>query len=371
MERLELAGAAVTGRGNALDNTLVGTSGSNVLIGGSGNDTMIGGGGNDAYEVTDAGDVAVEAPGGGTDTVYSYLADYTLPANVERLELAGSAAAGRGNALDNTLMGNGGSNLLIGGGGADIMIGGGGNDAYEVTEAGDQVVETAGGGYDTVYAYLADYTLPANVERLELAGGAVVGRGNALDNVLVGTAGANILIGGAGADDMYGGGGDDAYEVADAGDTVVETAGGGVDTVYSYLPAYALPANVERLELVGASVTGNGNALDNTLVGNTGANFLNGGGGDDVMTGFLGVDTFYWLGANAGRDTITDFDAGLGETVNLSPAQFADFAAVLAAARQVGSDVVITLDAADTLTLQNVLIGQLGPANFTFYPGPF
>ena len=371
VERLELAGSAGTGVGNALANVIVGNGGANVLIGGAGVDDLYGGAGNDAYEVTDVGDAVTENAGEGYDTVYSYLADYTLTANVERLELVGAATIGRGNALGNVIVGNAGANVLIGGAGVDDMYGGAGNDAYEVTDAGDAVTENPGEGTDTVYSYLSDYTLTANVERLELAGAAVVGRGNGLDNVLVGTAGNNTLVGGAGNDTLIGGAGNDAYEVTEAGDIVIENPGEGTDTVYSYLASYTLPTNVERLELVGSAVVGAGNAGNNILVGDALRNYLNGGAGDDTLTGGGEVDTFYWLGPSAGRDVITDFAPGSGEVVNVASAQFASYAAVQAAMAQVGSDVVITLNAANTLTLQNVLIGQLSSANFSFYSGPY
>ena len=68
---------------------------------------------------------------------------------------------------------------------------------------------------------------------------------------------------------------------------------------------------------------------------------------------------------------ITDFAAAAGEVVNVASAQFASYAAIQLAMSQVGGDVVITLDAATTLTLQNVLIGQLSSANFAFYAGPY
>jgi serralysin len=292
VEILRLVGGAQVGYGNALANTLVGNALDNTLVGAAGNDTMMGGAGNDAYEVTEAGDVVIENAGEGTDTVYSYIDSYALTANVENLALIGSGRVGYGNALNNTLIGNAVANTLVGGAGNDTMLGGAGNDAYEVTEAGDVVVENAGEGTDTVYSYIDGYVLGANVENLTLAGGtARVGYGNALDNVLSGNALDNTLIGGAGNDTMVGGAGNDFYEVTEAGDVVVEGINQGSDTVYSYLNSYTLTTNVENLYLVGSAVSGVGNSSFNRMVGNGLANTLSGGGGDDVLIGGAGNDT--------------------------------------------------------------------------------
>ena len=63
-----------------------GSSANNILDGGTGSDTMTGLAGNDTYAVVDAAhDVVNEAVGGGTDTVLTNLATYTLGANVENL----------------------------------------------------------------------------------------------------------------------------------------------------------------------------------------------------------------------------------------------------------------------------------------------
>lgn len=73
------------------------------------------------------------------------------------------------------------------------------NDSYSVASALARIAESAGGGIDTVLASVS-YTLPDEIERLVLVGGAANGIGNAGNNVLRGNAGNNTLDGGAGID---------------------------------------------------------------------------------------------------------------------------------------------------------------------------
>ncbi|MDD2724497.1 MAG: hypothetical protein PHH59_10810 [Methylovulum sp.] len=106
--------------------------------------------------------------------------------------------------------------------------------------------------------------------------------GNDLANMLIGNAATNILNGGAGADTFKSGLGDDFYIVDLAGDTVVENASEGIDTVQAAV-TYILAANVENLTLTGlAAINGIGNTLANTLNGNAAADTLNGGNGADT-----------------------------------------------------------------------------------------
>ena len=199
---------------------LDGGAGNDYLNGGAGADVMVGGTGDDVYVVDDAGDVVVEASGGGNDTVYSSVS-IVLPDYVEWLVLTGADDLdATGNALDNSLNGNAGVNRLeggagndqiLGGAGADIMIGGTGDDYYEVDDVGDTVLELAGEGYDFVGSTL-DYTLGDNVDGLVLNGTAnLTGTGNALSNSIYGNPGDNTLAGGAGNDFLSGGAGNDTY----------------------------------------------------------------------------------------------------------------------------------------------------------------
>ncbi|WP_404403447.1 polymorphic toxin-type HINT domain-containing protein [Pelagibacterium halotolerans] len=216
--------------GDEGNDTLTAAGGDNLLDGGAGADTMAGGDGDDTYRVDDAGDVIVEAAGAGDDLVEATVS-YTLADNVERLTLTGTDAIdGTGNALDNVLIGNSAANVLDGGAGADQMSGGAGDDTYVVDDAGDVVCENADEGVDTVVSSL-DYALGANVENLTLAGGALNGTGNDLDNLIVGNACENALSGGVGADRLEGGAGDDILAGGAGNDTYNYYRGDGDDII--------------------------------------------------------------------------------------------------------------------------------------------
>jgi Ca2+-binding RTX toxin-like protein len=253
----------------------------------------------------DIGAVSVEVRGTDGDGLFAS----------DSFQLVVGAAPDRtvtGTAGNDTLSGASGNDTLNGLAGADSMSGGLGNDAYFVDNAGDQVIEAAGAGIDTVSSSIS-HTLAANVENLTLTGTANINAtGNALANVLAGNSGKNTLSGGAG---------DDTYVVSQSNDSVVENAGNGVDTVRASI-SYTLGSNVENLELTGSSaLSGTGNSLANWLIGNSGNNILrgqagddslSGGGGNDTLTGGSGIDAFYFLEApGAGNvDHVTDFAAG-------------------------------------------------------------
>ncbi|MFZ4411367.1 MAG: calcium-binding protein, partial [Paracraurococcus sp.] len=294
-----------------------------------------------AITVTDVVESVILSGGAGTDTLLGGAGDDSL-------------AGGGGS---DSLSAGAGDDTLDGGTGADRMAGGSGNDTYAVDNAGDLVVEAAGGGIDTVLASIG-YTLGANVENLVLTGSTFLrGVGNDLANVitandagnqiaagggddtLLGGAGNDSLNGGSGADRMAGGAGSDIYVVDDAGDVVVEAAGQGTDLVQAGI-TYTLGANVENLFLLGAAdLIGTGNALGNLMRGNDGGNLLSGGDGTDSMNGMAGDDTllgglggdyltgsaghdlFVYGSAVEGGDHIMDFTAG-EDRIGLSAAGF-------------------------------------------------
>jgi trimeric autotransporter adhesin len=217
VEKLTLTGAAaINATGNELANTITGNTANNTLDGLAGNDTMIGGTGDDIYVVDATGDVVTEAADtvdgsgivitGGTDTVKSSVTE-TLDANVEKLELTGTAANGTGNALNNTITGNTADNILSGGAGVDELIGAGGNDTYIVDSTTDTITDTA--GTDFVSSSVS-YTLGTNLDNLTLTGTSLInGTGNGDSNILLGNTASNSLSAGVGNDSLNGGAGND------------------------------------------------------------------------------------------------------------------------------------------------------------------
>jgi len=412
LENLRLLGTNDNkGTGNSLKNLLTGNNGNNLLTGlsgddnlrggegddsltggegndsfdlevnntkeyGSGNDTLDGGIGNDTYQVDSGEDLIIETSSLATeiDRIIS-ASNYTLGNNVEFLSLTsgmagGSGIAATGNQLNNSLLGNEFNNILTGSQGndtlngsigEDTLRGGVGNDTYIITDKSDLIQEDSNNPteIDTVSS-TADYSLGVNnVENLTLIsinklGMGSTGRGNNLNNKIIGNEWDNTLSGGTGNDSLEGGAGNDSleggagndslnpgegsdmldggtgsdiYYVDDEGDVVKETSTmGEIDEVRSSL-SYHLGANLDSLTLTGTdNIDGNGNEKDNLVVGNPGINILTGregndtltgregndtlvgGAGNDNLTGGAGADSFKFFYPSEKRDRITDFE---------------------------------------------------------------
>jgi Ca2+-binding RTX toxin-like protein len=242
-----------------------------------------------------------------------------------------------------------------------------------VDNVGDTVTENLAEGTDTVVASLS-YALGANTENLVLTGNSnLSGTGNTLDNqisgnsgnnTLSGGAGSDVLDGGAGADAMAGGTGDDTYYVDSVGDTVVESAGEGTDTVVSAL-SYSLGANLENLTLSDFSNTNaTGNSLANSLLGNSGNNILDGDAGVDSLRGNAGADVLrggagndsYLFSLGDGQDTIEENDgtAGNTDTVSFGPG----IAPASVTVSRSNQNLVLSYGAGDSVTVKNWFAGS-------------
>ncbi|PMV86516.1 MULTISPECIES: peroxidase family protein [unclassified Pseudomonas] len=218
VENLTYTGTAnFTGTGNALANIITGGVGSDLLNGGAGADRLVGGAGNDTYVVDAALDVVVEVLGGGTDTVQTSLASYTLGANVENLTYTGVGNfVGNGNGLNNvitagagndTLNGNDGNDQLFGGIGTDTLNGGNGDDSLDGGDGAD--VLNGGSGNDTLL-------------------------GGDANDILLGGTGIDFIDGGIGNDTVTGGAGNDMMVASSGNDIFMFAAGFGADQIIGF-----------------------------------------------------------------------------------------------------------------------------------------
>ncbi len=250
--------------GSSQHDSITGGAGDDTIDGGGGADTMAGGNGNDQYFIDDLGDVVIESAGLGTgvDTEWVTVDGAVLYANVETGQLIGAASQLFGN--------NGGNDVLVANQSLASVLDG---------QAGD----------DTLW-------------------------GSSFADILNGNAGDDILRSQGGADTMYGGVGSDQFVVLDVNAIIIENAGdAGTDTAWVGVNNYHVGLNVEiiRLAAVG-SVSVFGSATSEDIVANQGASStLNGGGGNDTFWGSTFADSMVG-GANddifrsqGGADTMT------------------------------------------------------------------
>ncbi len=344
--------------GKKLPATLDTLGGNDVISSDGAAITILGGDGNDRY-LASAGGGLFDGGAGQDKADFSKAAakvtvtmvdsiDVGLIGGVAQLinveDVLGSAFNDKitGNSADNLLRGGAGDDLLYGGGGSDTLDGGigtdrldggQGDDTYVMTDTLDRIIETVGGGVDTVRTALT-WKLATNVENLTLTGSAAAdGTGNAAANVLIGNDGANllkglggndVLDGGAGGDQLDGGAGDDIYLINAFSDhasaEIVDSGSGGRDElriaagVAGQFTAYAGERGIERIVVgtgTGAVADRSGTAAINVdatalthgavIIGNAGINSLTGTSGDDLIGGGLGGDT---LSGGEGADTL-------------------------------------------------------------------
>jgi beta-glucanase (GH16 family) len=130
----------------------------NDVLGGAGGDTLIGGAGDNQYYLSGTGNVIVQ-DATGVNTVTTWMS-YTLPDNIQNLNVTGDNLYAAGNSLDNlitvgdsnnmTLYGAAGNNVLVGGAGRDVFIvdGTAGSNAIYNWHAGD-ALQLMGGTFHT------------------------------------------------------------------------------------------------------------------------------------------------------------------------------------------------------------------------------
>jgi Ca2+-binding RTX toxin-like protein len=261
--------------------------------------TQYGTSGNDTFGVTNPGDIIIESPNGGIDSIqmYNTIFSYTIPDNVENL----LQFTFDQKYLESTISGNQLNNQieLVGYSSNVTVHGGDGNDFIRSTGSGQNVL----------------YGEKGNDFILTFA-----------DDSIYGGSGNDTLWGGALA---AGGSGDDIYSgffinsnpanFVPLGDSILELPGEGFDEIYVNSD-FVSPDNIESISLGYSSQlantvytpgTGNFNLTANNqgmyMYGNAGNNVLTGGTGNDTITSGLGTDT---LAGGAGDDTYDLRDVG-------------------------------------------------------------
>ncbi|MEP7006680.1 MAG: hypothetical protein ABI810_11910 [Sphingomonas bacterium] len=398
------------------DDVLIGGNGYNILIGGAGADVLDGRadyGFNVASYVNATSGVSLSLINGGTGGEAAGDSFFNI------YEVDGSAYADQieGDDLGNNLIGDAGDDVLSGLGGSDYLDGGLGADALYGGDGNDT-------NFESPYAFVDDDAVDhvyggAGIDNLMGGAGDVIDGGAGNDWLLVsgndgvyqggdgndtigfwtsGTSGTSI-DGGAGYDILdvsyrymaitsivgieqivaseYSGSASTIYGVTSTLDLSAASFSGYLNVTAAWSsnpvtiigPSGPVGTGGSLLRLSGAAGNDSltGSSGNDMIYGSLGDDILTGGAGDDYLNGGDGIDSFAYH-AGFGNDTIADF-AATGpqhDVLKFDSNIFADWAHLLGATTQQGSDLLITLDPADTITLRNVALANFTSANATF-----
>jgi len=313
--------------GNNNGDSLIANGGNNTLYGawkGSGKaSTLIGGGDNNAYVLVYNWDTIIDTGSGGV--IYapgSYNLNSSLVSGVNNLVHSGSKYVAK-------LVGNGNAGSLIANASNDTLVGGGLNTligssslntyTYVVNSTTDTILDS---GTNSVIQTVGDYDLSSNlaggVHFLVHTGtsGASLKAGAGADSIFSGYAN-DTLIDGGGADTLNGYGGTNTYIISNANDRIIDTGRASqiITSLSTYSLASTLISGVSNLAYTGlGDASLSGNTLANSIVGGAGNDTLfDGGGGTDTLVG--GDGTNIYIVSNS-ADKITD--AGSGSVIRSS-----------------------------------------------------
>ena len=340
------------------NNTITGSSGNDYVIGGADVDYIDGRGGNDGF-VAGSGE-GDDTYIGGPDTDFIFYPSTSAGIHVDlKLEVAYGPEIGNdvvretenvlGGQGDDKILGDGAANVIIGDSGADTLKGRGNDDTIYGGPGNDRL--DGGDGNDTLIG------------------------GDGRDIVIAGD-GDDLIVGGTGA-------GFDIYSGGDGSDTVsYASASEGISVNLAWSHAYGSETDFDLLFKIENVVGGSGddiirgNRSDNYLEGGAGSDVLDGGRGDDtldggadddILTGGRGNDLFIFKNVG-GDNTISDFKPG-SDLISISALNFSAFDDgtendLQSAMTQIGTDILIELDADNSVTLLNLQLASLDEGDF-------
>ncbi len=179
-----------------------------------------------------------------------------------------------------------------------------------------------------------------------------------------------VLTGSAASDSMWGdsvvnvtmkgGAGDDIYYLYSAINRAYESAGQGIDTVSTWM-SYTLPTNIENLTVTGDLRYAFGNSTDNIIKGAAGRQTLDGYGGNDVLFGGAGADTFIFSKGN-GSDLVVDL--GADDSIRLKGYAFTSFDQILDRVTQQGANLKLDLGGGESLVFADRTVADLRASQF-------
>ena len=378
----------------ATADTITNAAGSDMIYAGSGGMRVVTDGNNGGVGfVGGAGTNVLELTGGGTavlnaaDKNLNVQLDTstTLTLNSQPISVQGTGGFDTVNATAANIVagvslkgGNLGSTLNINGGGvvnfgalsglsyfSAINLDEGGVPSETVTlrtgmNTQVNVVQTSGAGAITINGVAGDTSriaLSTGIDTVNLGSASesvIGGGGTAIINATAATAGAQIQAAGGTTTLSLSGGGAVSLNQSDSGITEVDLkASAGA---WGFTPGGVAGLTIKDLSATADTITGSANG---TIYAGSGGNTITGANGDAIYAG-AGADTFAFH-AGFGNQTINGFAAtGAGhDTLQFDKSLFADWAHLLGATTQQGSDTIITLDANDSITLKNVTASSL------------
>ncbi len=332
------------------NDSIEGRDGDDDLMGGAGNDTLIGGSGEDFLQAGAGVDI-IEGGAGGIDTDFDELT-YIFDFDFQNGQIAPAGiTAVYTNATDGTVVdfagdtdtftgierigGTNNDDSFTGSVGRQEFRGFGGNDTFNGGAGDNDVVDYSRERADLGASQGIDVNLALGTGTdafgdTDTFSGIEEIWGTGFNDSIVGDTGRNWLEGRDGNDTLRGGDGDDGLVGGD-GDDLLDGGAGAYDTAHYFDASGAVNANLTTGLASGAA--GNdvligieelhGSDFNDTLIGDSGRNRMQGGLGDDSLDGGAGIDAVDYyesqsgvsvnlatgvVSGDRGNDTITNFE---------------------------------------------------------------
>ncbi len=383
--------------GNGADR-LLGGMGADTLVGGTGADTLEGGRGNDTYVMNDTGNVIIDLPGSGFDTVETNLLSMGVGGTIEGLVFKGAGNfKGFGTGVDNRIVGGAGLDTLIGGAGSDTLIGNAGSDKLNGGLGND--VMYSGGGNDTLLGdggsdlfvingrdgagstLVADFQRgidKINVSALGFTSFTDVTSHSAMNgqgNLYLAKNGETVVmqaikLGQLTAGDFVWGTSTSSVETAAMPTPVSSTTSTSTSTSSTTGDSNANllngTAGADQISGAYGNDTLNGGAGNDWLNGGAGADRLNAGTGNDTMIGGTGADTFVFTASStASQAHISDFELGV-DHLAVGGLGLTSFTSVLSHAINNAQGFAQISAGNETILLHGVTVAELHASDFIF-----